>query len=677
MAINMAELPREIQDRILLKEDTDSTFYRFSSESYTEIFFETVAQRSDVSAHQSLLVSLFGQQGCHLKGAKVTTLRGLVNIEDVVAGDCVWAGGAWRSCVPIHKGVAQCKAVTLNNNQVLQMTPDHVMKTNRGWVKAEDLVVGDSFVAGDVPWSAAWTEESERAAVVAMLLADGHVDVLKKRETYDYVRKSDRVMRKQPKKEHEWLQKRVRFYKADASLRRFMQDMLKKHYCASAAGEYTDYGTASTKVVCIQNEAVFNAVVAAGVPVGKKSSIVRIPEWISASDAAMNGFLAGYFACDGSFYQGGIEISSCSKELADQLVAWLQSKGCVVRIIVVNRSSKHAAHADIYRLFIRNKDSLRKWVACVRNLSDVKKVVLSGQSGKRSSIHQQLQVVRVEQGELGEVFDLHVQTVHEYVVSGLVSHNSGKSYSALALCKMLDPNFDVKTQCYFNYNKLVYDRASFKPGMAILVDEQSQSYGLDSHRIMIILSSIKEQLRKRSIHLIFCAPVLYEESKSSMYIIETMFIDRENEVCVCALKTRDGLTLGHVEMPSPLKKFEDGTSLFTQEEIDIYEAHKDAHLDTLLGKNSMDEFEERAQNVMKHPVFMAAEKIYKARMGYVPQTMVVQIINKIYPEYNAGVVPYEIAQRIKLDKELAGEWQIAGGKKTEDGGKGKTGRRSR
>ena len=263
------------------------------------------------------------------------------------------------------------------------------------------------------------------------------------------------------------------------------------------------------------------------------------------------------------------------------------------------------------------------------------------------------------------------------LVSLFGQQGSGKSYSALSLCKMLDPTFDVEKQTYFDYNKLVYDRASFKPGMAILVDEQSQSYGLDSHRVMIILSSIKEQLRKRSIHLIFCAPVLYEESKSSMYIVETMFIDHENEVCICALKTRDGLTLGHIEIPSPLKQFEDGTSLFTKDEIDKYEAHKDEHLDRLLGKNNVDEFEDRAQSVMKHPVFMAAEKIYKARMGYVPQTMVVQIINKIYPEYNAGVVPYEIAQRIKLDKELSGEWQIAGAAKKDKGESGKKqGRRS-
>ena len=253
-----------------------------------------------------------------------------------------------------------------------------------------------------------------------------------------------------------------------------------------------------------------------------------------------------------------------------------------------------------------------------------------------------------------------VENHHSLILSTYGSQGSGKSWGMLSICRMLDPNFDVQKNIYFDYNKLVYDRASFKPGMAILVDEQSQSYGLDSHRVMIILASIKEQLRKRSIHLIFCAPVLYEESKSSMYIIETQYIDKEEEDCIAALKTREGQTLGHIRIPSPLKQFEDGTSLFTREEMELYERHKDEHLDRLLGANNVDEFEERAQHIIKHPMFMAAEKIYKVKMGYVPQGMVVQIINKIFPEYNAGVVPWEIAQRIKLNKEIMGDWQVAG-----------------
>lgn len=248
---------------------------------------------------------------------------------------------------------------------------------------------------------------------------------------------------------------------------------------------------------------------------------------------------------------------------------------------------------------------------------------------------------------------------HSFIASIYGTQGSGKSMAAIALCCFLDPNFSADN-IYFDYNELVYNRNKIKPNSAILIDEQSQSYGLDSHRVMIILAGLKEQLRKKSIHFIFCSPTLYEESKSSMYLLETMFIDYETQMAFAALKTRDGLTLGHVQIPYPLKKLADGSTLATQELIDAYQKKKDEQLEKLLGNKDVDIFEQRAKAIMKHPLFKKAEKIYVKRMGYIPQNTCIQIINKIFPEFNAGVVPVEIAGRIKLDKELSGEWEISG-----------------
>ena len=94
---------------------------------------------------------------------------------------------------------------------------------------------------------------------------------------------------------------------------------------------------------------------------------------------------------------------------------------------------------------------------------------------------------------------------------------------------------------FYGYDALVNARHTLKPNSAVLVDEQSQVFGLDSHRVNVVLQNLKEQLRKKSIHFIFCAPVLYPESATSMYIIETMFIDYESREVVAALKTRDTL----------------------------------------------------------------------------------------------------------------------------------------
>jgi intein/homing endonuclease/ABC-type dipeptide/oligopeptide/nickel transport system ATPase component len=658
--IDLNGLPQNVKDEIELREGMDQTFYRFTETDYSDWFWTWLQERADPNNPQSVLLSIYGKQGCHLKGTLIQTYVGLKPIESVVAGDLVWAGNAWRPCIPIIKGRQQTLRVRLKSGTLLNMTPDHVMKTGRGWMKAEDVVVGDVMVQGNIPWSTEWNEESERAAVVAMLLADGHADVVRKVEKYDYVRKTDRNFVKEPKKFHEYDAHRVRFYKSDGSLRNFMKKMLVKHFGANVAGEYRDKGTVATRVVCVVNRRVFERVVAEGVPIGKKSSIVEIPQWVQRSDAAMNGFLAGYFACDGSFYQGGVEISSCSESLIDQMQAWLSARGVVAKKLVKVR--KNERWSTSYRLVVRQWDSLKEWVDHVPNLSTKKQAVLRAPERvvrKNGTKAHQCTVESISKGCVGDVFDLHVKDVHEYIANGVVSSNSGKSMAAISICSFIDPNFMVR-HIYFGYDKLVYDRGALKDNTAVLVDEQSQTFGLDAHRINIILTNLKEQLRKKSIHMIFCAPVLYPEAQSSMYQLEVMFIDYENQECYAALKTRDGLTLGHVRIPYPLKVLEDGSTLTTREFIAEYEKKKDDHLEMVLGNRNVDMFEERAEQIMKHPLFKQAEKVYKRKMGYIPQNTLVQLINKIYPEYHAGVVPLEIAGRIKLNKEVSGQWEVAG-----------------
>jgi hypothetical protein len=239
---------------------------------------------------------------------------------------------------------------------------------------------------------------------------------------------------------------------------------------------------------------------------------------------------------------------------------------------------------------------------------------------------------------------------HSFIASCFGTQGSGKSYLSMTLCKILDPNFTVDN-IYFDYRDLIYNRANLKPGSAVMVDEQSEEYGIDSHRINIILGALKEQLRKKSIHFIFCAPVLKDEYHSSMYVIETMFIDYKEKVCYAAYKTRDLLTLGYVKIPHPM-------NFLPKEFIEEYELKKDAHLDKLTGVKQVDEIEEIADKVVASELFVRAEAFYVKKIGYISASMVVQIINKLYPEFKSSIIVGEVAARIKLNKELDGKWKI-------------------
>lgn len=508
--INVENLDRETRDRLDLKSMTDPTFYRALEEDYTENLFEILNSRKDVDSNHSFIASVEGGQGCYLLGTKITTIHGIKNIEDIKSGELVWSGGSWRRCSLVKRGIQKTISIKLGNNQIINLTGDHVVKTSLGWKRAKDLVVGDIFILGDIPWCSRWNNDSLKGALVAMLMADGHLDIIRAKEKYDYIRKTNRKQKRIAKKEYINLRKRVRFYKSDISLRKFFQDgLISLGLMSNYKCEYNDINTKSTKVVCILNKKIFDFFERAGVPIGKKSNIIKIPDWIQKNDAAMNGFLAGYFACDGSFYKNRIEISSCSYELIKQMMVWLQSRGISCRIHI--SVSKIASYNTIYRLIIPNQDDLIVWQNNVPNISSIKRVaVVKKKSKKTTSKKYMSSVISVSEGVSGYVFDLQVDDVHEYLADGFFTHNSGKSYLGIALCFMLDPNFSLDN-IYFDYNDLVYNKSNLKPGTAVLVDEQSESYGVDSHRVNIILEALKEQLRKKSIHFIFCSPTLKPE----------------------------------------------------------------------------------------------------------------------------------------------------------------------
>jgi hypothetical protein len=252
-----------------------------------------------------------------------------------------------------------------------------------------------------------------------------------------------------------------------------------------------------------------------------------------------------------------------------------------------------------------------------------------------------------------------VDVEHSYIASCSGQQGSGKSYAMLALAGYMDPNFS-EDNIYFDYNKLVYDRHKLKPHSAVVVDEQTESYGLDSHRVNIILGALKEQLRKKSIHFFFCSPTLKPEAQTSMYVFETMFIDKTEKLSYAAYKTRELHCLGYVTIPHPL-------NFISQKVIDAYEKRKDLHLDQLTGKANVDEIEERAKSLMSHPLFKAAEKRYILMRGFIPTSMLMQVINKIYPEFKSNIVVGEIASRIKFNREMTGQWLVPGTKKTKKG----------
>lgn len=240
---------------------------------------------------------------------------------------------------------------------------------------------------------------------------------------------------------------------------------------------------------------------------------------------------------------------------------------------------------------------------------------------------------------------------HSYIASWYGTQGSGKSYSSLALAGILDKNFN-SSKIFFDIELLVNERKKLREHDCIILDEMARPFGIDSMRVSIQLNTMKEQLRKKSIHMFYCSPTLKEEYHTSQYIFETMFIDKKNKLSFNAYKTNELLTLGYVVIPHPLHFIKKNTLL-------NYEKKKDLHLKEVL-EGPQDLVEERAQQILKDPFFVKAESMYQKARGYIPYKILVQIVEKLYPEFKGSVIVYELADRIKCNREISGQWLIFG-----------------
>ena len=84
-----------------------------------------------------------------LKGTKITTINGLVNIEDVKVGDLVLTHqGRWRKVTTVMARKHNGSAVTLIDNfgRSVRLTNEHpIITRNKGWIEAGQIKVGDVF----------------------------------------------------------------------------------------------------------------------------------------------------------------------------------------------------------------------------------------------------------------------------------------------------------------------------------------------------------------------------------------------------------------------------------------------------------------------------------------------------------------------------------------------------
>lgn len=650
--IDLNSLPREVKDRLEMKCETDPTFFRAIEEDYTDELFETLETRRSVDVQHSYLASVFGTQGsgkCILGSEKVYCFRNgwkLLQMRDLKKGDILWGSGyknrpQFSKILNVSCSIKNGWLIKTKRSHDVICSEDHkfaVLKNNKLiYIKASDLVKGDSLL--NYKWNPIFhngIDELSYSAgfITGAYLADGCISYTIHCGSY------------------------VIFTKKEGDV----LDAIQKHFKKCFGFKLYEYFTKGKNAKTLKcND---HLVIKYFESFNHKNNKSFIPYEFNFS--FLKGLLDGYVNCDSAINcsksKTEMQLMTNSKDLAFSLQRTIAMFGfCASFDTRILKSGEWSGNV-YYKLkfgrcegerffsFIDLKDEKLgtlnkiKQIPMLNTNADIIKTFSS------FFINPITDIINMKNNY--DMIDIETETSNFFLANGLLTHNS---YGSLALSGFLDPRFSID-KIYFDYSKLVYDRRSLKPHSAILVDEQSEAYGIDSMRVSIILKALKEQLRKKSIHFFFCSPTLKPEYETSMYVFETMFLDHKTKTCFAAYKTRDLLTLGYVRIPHPLQ-------FISKDLLAAYEEKKDVHLDQLTGKIQIDEIEEAAKRITQHPLFISAEKLYKNVRGYIPTQMLIQLINKIYPEFKANVMAMEIASRVKLNKEMTGEWSIVGQKK--------------
>jgi len=177
-----------------------------------------------------------------------------------------------------------------------------------------------------------------------------------------------------------------------------------------------------------------------GIPLGNKAGVIRIPKivWQSSNEFKAN-FIAALFSCDGYTPKTGryLDYASKSREFLQDLQLLLGHFD--IESVIREKNAKcNGKVYENYRLFITDNQSVKnfKKIGFFSNFKQErleKHISTSFRKSKTMYFSDKLVCRKIKKIEeiygINEVYDLSVNKNHSFIANGIISHNSGKSYT--------------------------------------------------------------------------------------------------------------------------------------------------------------------------------------------------------------------------------------------------------
>ncbi len=386
-------------------------------------------------AHVMFIV---GKRGCLKEDTKVFTNHGYKNIKDFdPKKDLVLSYNGedfgWENAELLKYQVDE-ELLEIENydGQKLLMTEEHpllVLEEGRTvWKKASDLKINDSLVSvSHIPEVKNDKESLRIARLLGFILADGTMQARKGKfkdgRGYWY----------------NGTKRRIRIFNGSDDILKTAKKDFEEEFNITA--KIYKKGKENCYVVQTQQGKVLEKFRALGVPLGFKAHLIRVPEIVfESSNVFKANFIKALFSCDGYVNKDGHHIiyySKSRKFLEDlNLVLSHFNIQSTIRNKIVKLNGKIFHN---YLLNITDHSSLEnfKEIGFVHALKDEKLKKHSFWQTQRRKKTKYLsdnlfanEIKKITKVDgIKEVYDLHVPRHHSFVANGVISHNSGKSYT--------------------------------------------------------------------------------------------------------------------------------------------------------------------------------------------------------------------------------------------------------
>ncbi len=426
--------------------------------------YTSLSNKIFMDVARSHVVLVAGKRGCLTGDTMVFTDKGYKSIKEfdekrdkVLSFNKGKKEFEWEKAELLTYPVKNEKLfqIKFKDGRTINLTKEHPLLSSYGkyvyYRPASQLKVNDKIVLPlKIPEIKRDKESLRIARLLGFILADGTINIRKGKfkDGRGYWYNGTKA--------------RIRIYNNSSEVLNQAKEDLEKEF--KIVAKRYQKNDCNCEVIETKHQKIVNKFIELGIPKGLKSGIIRIPKIVfESSNKFKSEFVSALFDCDGYIDEAGrIDYSSKSREFLEDLQILLTHLTIESVIQTKNSKIKEKVYPN-YRLFITDNTSIENFKKIgFKNKFKQERLICHKANGtkkrKTHYINEKLVCTKIKSIKeikgIKKVYDLSVDKNHSFIANGIISHNSGKSYTLGVLTEELA---NLPKEVSQNISSLIFD----------------------------------------------------------------------------------------------------------------------------------------------------------------------------------------------------------------------------